>query len=63
MSPRDTLTIELHVLAGSGDPPQWSFRVVHASGVVAQMSGPRVLVLDTLQRWVVLFEQESRPYS
>lgn len=57
----DSLTIELRVLAGSGDPLQWSFRIAHLGGVVAQMSGPRLLVLETLARWVTLFEQESRP--
>ena len=57
-----TLTIELLTLAGSGSPPKWSFRIVTDSGVVhAQMSGPRLLVLETLGRWVALFEEESRP--
>lgn len=60
--PSESLRIDLTVLAGSGSPPQWSFRVTDAMGVlVTQMSGPRILVLETLARWVTLFEEASRP--
>lgn len=58
----DTLCIELYVLTGSGTPPQWGFKITDASGVlVTQMRGPRILVLETLARWVTLFEEISRP--
>jgi hypothetical protein len=57
----DAIEITLRPLAGTGSPPQWSFSVIEPGGIHAQMSGPRILVLETLARWVSLFEESSRP--
>lgn len=57
------VTLTLGPLTGSGIPPRWSFRVTdHTGSVVAQMSGPRILVTESLVRWLVeLFGEASVP--
>lgn len=55
------IVIKLGPVVGSGTPPQWFFSVEHEGRFVAQATGPRVLILEMLGRWVELLEEESRP--
>ncbi len=59
----EALTIEVVVLAGSGDPPMWSFKAGMPARPVVHCTGPRILVLETLGRFVELFTEESAPLA
>ena len=61
MSAPEALLITVSIVPGSGTPPKWQFHVEHEGVVAAHMSGPRILVLESLARWVELFAQESAP--
>lgn len=57
----DDLTITVSVLPGTGNPPQWMYRAEHRGSIAAYVQGPRVIVLESLERFVALFREESAP--